>query len=441
MKNAAAISLTVVTALLLVAVAVLGVFLSVSLQTQEQYRLSANNAYEQAYYQLTESMGNMRVNLDKARAAQGNAMICKLMMDASVCCQSASQALYRFSSNGHSAAALTKFVNQAGDYCAYLHGKASRGEQITAEERNTLQKLGDAAALVQEKLAPVREELGAGGYEFSRVLGSLNEEFSGVMNALQDGSTEYPSLIYDGPFSDGLDDKQAKTLTGEEISAQEGEKMAREKLGALGIEGLEYIGEGKADFKSYLYEIKSEHGSGDVQIAARGGAIVQFSFNCEAGEKREFDAGEQAKKFCRALGFEGMTPVWSAEKDGIIYMNLCYEQDGAIVYPDMIKVKINAVDGHVIGCETLSYLFNHTQRQLQKPVLSAEEIKSRSYGELEVQSVRPAVIPTPGGGERLTYEVFGTIGEEKFFVYADPCSGEEVRVLMVVDGEQGELLM
>ena len=51
------------------------------------------------------------------------------------------------------------------------------------------------------------------------------------------------------------------------------------------------------------------------------------------------------------------------------------------------------------------------------------------------------VVMFHGGGERLTYEVFGTIGEEKFFVYVDPCSGEEVRVLMVVDGEQGELLM
>ena len=119
----------------------------------------------------------------------------------------------------------------------------------------------------------------------------------------------------------------------------------------------------------------------------------------------------------------------------------CYKQDGVIIYPDMVKVKINASDGHVTGCETLQYLFNHTQRSLEKPALSSEDILSRKWGELETKSVRLAVIPTPGGGERLAYEVYGTVGEEKFFVYADVNTGREVRVLKVVDSEQGELLI
>ena len=93
------------------------------------------------------------------------------------------------------------------------------------------------------------------------------------------------------------------------------------------------------------------------------------------------------------------------------------------------------------GCETLSYLFNHTSRDVETPQLSEREIMARKYGELETQRVRLAVIPTPGGGERLTYEVYGMVGEEKFFVYADPSTGDEVKVLMVVNGEQGELLI
>ena len=73
--------------------------------------------------------------------------------------------------------------------------------------------------------------------------------------------------------------------------------------------------------------------------------------------------------------------------------------------------------------------------------MGAEDISSRKYGALETESVRLAVIPTPGGGERLAYEVYGTVQEEKFFVYADPETGDEVRVLMDVDGEQGGLLI
>lgn len=441
MEKSTATFMTVLAALLLVAVAVMGVFLNVSVNSEEQYRLSANNDYEQAYYQLTDSVGNMRVNLDKARVTRNAAMMCELMMDASVSCESAAQALYKFSADGYSASALTKFANQVGDYCAYLHSKAARGEEISSSDYAGLQKLSETAALVQEKLAPVRDEMGKGGYEFSSSLGSLNEEFSSIMNALQDGSMEYPSLIYDGPFSDALDERQAKSLTGEKITPQEGATAVNEKLGSLGIDGIEYVGEGKSHFETYLYTIDDEHGSGDVQVAARGGEIVQFTFNCESGEKRAFDPQEQALTFLTALGYEDMTPVWSAQSEGIIYMNLCYTADGVIFYPDMVKVKINAVDGHIIGCETLSYLFNHTSRQTEEPLLTAEEVAARKYGEMQTESVRLAVIPTPGGGERLTYEVYGRVGEDKFFVYVDTTHGDEVRVLMVVDGEQGELLI
>lgn len=441
MNKSAAISMTAITALLLIAVAVLSVFLSVSMQEQGQYRRMANNEYEQAYYRLSESMGNVRVNLDKARVVQDSAMMCELMTDISVSCEGAMQALDKFSADGYSARELSKFTNQVGDYCAYLHSKSARGEEVSASEREMLRKLSQTAALVQEKLSPVRDELGAGGFEFSKKIGALDEEFSAIMNALQDGSTEYPSLIYDGPFSDGLDDKKVKALEGGEITPQEGAEQVAEKLGELGIKGISYIGEGKSRFKTYLYSIDDEHGSGDVQIAAQGGKIVQFSFNCESGEKREFDAEENAVAFVGALGYEGMKPVWSAEADGIIYMNLCFEQEGVIVYPDMVKVKINARDGHVIGCETLSYLLNHAQRTLKKPTLSAKEISERDFGELEIESVRLALIPTPGGGERLTYEVYGKSEGEKFFVYADADTGAQVRVLMVVDGEQGELLI
>ena len=441
MEKSTATFITILAALLLAAVAVMGVFLNISLQSERQYKLEANNDYEQAYYQLTDSVGNMRVNLDKARATHSSAMMCELMMDASVSCESAAQALYKFSADGYSASALTKFANQVGDYCAYLHSKAAKGEEITQSDYSTLQKLSQTAALVQEKLAPVREGMGEGGYEFSSRLGSLNEEFSSIMNALQDGSMEYPSLIYDGPFSDGLDDKQAKSLFGEEITPERGAQIIKEKLGGIGINGVSYAGEGNSHFKTYLYTIDDDHGSGDVQLSAAGGHIVQFTFNCEEGEEKSFNAKESAIAFVSALGYENMTPVWSAESGGIIYMNLCYEQGGVIIYPDMIKVKINALDGHVIGCETLSYLFNHTSRDVETPQLSEREIMARKYGELETQSVRLAVIPTPGGGERLTYEVYGMVGEEKFFVYADPSTGDEVKVLMVVNGEQGELLI
>ena len=51
-----------------------------------------------------------------------------------------------------------------------------------------------------------------------------------------------------------------------------------------------------------------------------------------------------------------------------------------------------------------------------------------------------ALVPTKGGGEALTYEFFGTKGDDKYFVYVDAESGEEMKIMRVLDGERGLLL-
>ena len=438
MNRSAAISVTVITALLLIAVAVLAALLGVYVKDNGSYARAVNSEYTQAYYQLKDSFTNVQSNLSKARVVRGREMLSELMLDTAVCCESAGDALYKFAYSGYSTAAMTKYANQVADYCSYIHNKAVSGDKITDTDYSTLNKLSDVAAKLQEMLGGIGDDIT--NFRFSEGLDKISDEFSGIMSDIQDGSIEYPSLIYDGPFSDGLDEREAKGVTGEDISIEQGAEKVRQMLSDMNVTQVDFVAENTYHFPTYLYSFKTDKGDGDAQITKRGGHLVLLSHNC-SGEKTTDSVRAKAEEFVARLGLKNMKAVWEAEGEGLAYVNLCLEEDGAIIYPDMVKVKISTETGCVVGYEALSYLYNHTDRAASMPAISEEEALSADLGELEPDGIRLAIIPTEGGGERLAYEIYGTVNDLAFFVYIDAETGREVKVMQVIDSDQGKLLL
>ena len=412
MNRSAAISVTVITALLLIAVAVLAALLGVYVKDNGSYARAANSEYTQAYYQLKDSFTNVQTNLSKARVVRGREMLSELMLDTAVCCESAGDALYKFAYSGYSTAAMTKYANQVADYCSYIHNKAVSGDKITDTDYSTLNKLSDVAAKLQEMLGGIGDDIT--NYRFSEGLDKISDEFSGIMSDIQDGSIEYPSLIYDGPFSDGLDEREAKGVTGEDISIEQGAEKVRQMLSDMNVTQVDFVAENTYHFPTYLYSFKTDKGDGDAQITKRGGHLVLLSHNC-SGEKTTDSVRAKAEEFVARLGLKNMKAVWEAEGEGLAYVNLCLEEDGAIIYP--------------------------TDRAASMPAISEEEALSADLGELEPDGIRLAIIPTEGGGERLAYEIYGTVNDLAFFVYIDAETGREVKVMQVIDSDQGKLLL
>jgi len=106
-------------------------------------------------------------------------------------------------------------------------------------------------------------------------------------------------------------------------------------------------------------------------------------------------------------------------------------------------VKVAADSGDILGMEALNYIYNHTARTIAAPTVTEQEAAEAISEYIAVSSCRLALVPTKGGGEALTYEFFGTKGGEngdKYFVYVDAESGEELKIMRVLDGERGLLL-
>ena len=250
-------------------------------------------------------------------------------------------------------------------------------------------------------------------------------------------------MIYDGPFSDALSERQAKALTGDNVDEGRVAEIVRLLIGNANLSDISVKNGSKTYFETYDCEAETPQGKAYVTLAKQGGFPVSFSLP-EASENAanvEVSAAEKAAEtYLLDIGFENMKAVWASLYDNVYYINLALCRDGVILYPDLIKIKVGAESGKVIGMECLNYIYNHEERTLPTPVVTEREAAEAIGEYLELSSCRLALVPTKGGGEALTYEFYGTKGQDKYFVYVDAESGEELKIMRVLDGERGLLL-
>jgi len=250
-------------------------------------------------------------------------------------------------------------------------------------------------------------------------------------------------MIYDGPFSDSMTEREAKAISGEVITEERAKIFAESLLPHANISEISVKDGSKNVFDTYDCELQTERGTAYVTLSKQGGFPV--SMNAPRAEDGEVgltseDAEAIAEGYAAAIGLDEMKAVWASLYENVYFVNLAYVEKDVIVYPDLVKVKVDGVRGEVVGMESLNYIFNHTERTLPTPAVSESDAIAGVSENISVESVRLTLVPTKGDKEKLAYEVYGTKGNEKYFVYLDAATGEELKIMYVVDGDRGLLL-
>ena len=136
-----------------------------------------------------------------------------------------------------------------------------------------------------------------------------------------------------------------------------------------------------------------------------------------------------------------MAETYFQTQENIITINYVYEQNGIVVYPDLIKVKIALDDGEILGVESTGYLNSHTTRTDTIPTISKEQAKAKLNPKLDIQSEKLAIIPTEWKTEILCYEFKGKVDETEFLVYINAKNGREENILVIIETPGGILTM
>ena len=433
----------VVAVILLTAIILLSVFLGLSRSDGKSWMAMSENNMESAYYTLTDSLLNIENNFSKLRVTRDGNLAGEMLIDVAMDSQTAAANLAILSYSGYDMSALVKFCNQVGDYSKYLVTKLTGGEELSEEDYNTLAKLYEATYSIGKKLNAVKDAL-MSGEKIVTGLDEFNSHFAEIADSLVDGSIQYPSLIYDGAFSDSLEERQPKSLSGEDIDPEKQQDNITKILCDYKIKSVKYTGESDNGFTAYVYDVTLEDGSNVyLQLAKKGGSIVMWDkqFDSQQPTLSVEEGVVLAEQYMQKQGYENVKGVYACVTDSVLYVNICYVENDIVIYPDMIKIKVSLDDGKIIGFEGLNYIYNHTERSLETPAVTEGEVRNMDFGGLEVQSVRLALIPLDNGKETLTYEVYGKVGNYAYYVFIDAKTGKAVEVLQVIDSDEGELLM
>lgn len=131
-----------------------------------------------------------------------------------------------------------KFLSQVGDFTETLNRKVASGESISDEERENLRSLITFCDALSGEVSNIRADMFDGSFSFSQKSGELaltgekTEYLAGDMEDAQQSLSDYPTLIYDGPFSDHIMSAQPKMTSGaKEISKENALDAAAAFLG------------------------------------------------------------------------------------------------------------------------------------------------------------------------------------------------------------------
>ena len=447
MSNKQKLIIGIISGVLVAIIITLSVLFGLTVNDRVRLMSDSENRYQRAYYGLVTSLVDIENELAKTRVMTGDSMLEESLEKIDVNCQISNTHLSVLATNTSSMESLSMFFNQLGGYSQYLGNNIARGNKLTTSNAETLNKMWGVSKEYGRLLNGMQAQLSE-GYSFAESLGQIDDEFNMIFEGMDESSVEYPSLIFDGPFSDGVLDRDPKGVVGEDLTDEQAREFLAKYLYGYEIESVNSVTENDNRIPSYIYDVslKGEvERNCTVQIAKKGGMLLLLDLYHYVEEPLlTIDQCKVvAAQYCESIGLVGMEAVWINNNNSTVYVNMCYVQDGIIVYPDMIKIKISLDTGEVIGYEGLNYAFNHEVRKDADivPAITIEDAVLNASAILENIEARLCIIPMNVTTEVLCYELVGEFNGEKYFIYVDAKTGEEIKVLRMIDSNQGELLM
>ncbi len=405
---------------------------------------AAANTSQRAFYEFVGYVDNMETDMSKLFVSSDENLRQKILRDLTVKSNLADASLSQLPMTDDFKFYTSKYINQVGDYTKYLNDRLIDGYSITENEYKDLARLYEANKKLKTSLSELAGKIDE-NYDFDMLAdNNPNDLILSGFNGLEENAADYPEMIYDGPFSDGLEARKPKGITGERIN----EFIAKEKFekifGEYGLEKTQVVGMTE-NSKIECYNVTANTDRGDIfaQFSVVGGHLVSFSSfkECEKINLGEEECVGIAGRFLESVGLKNMTCVWAQTDENTVTLNFVYTIGDVLVYPDMVKINVCRENGRVIGMDADSYYINHTVRKIENPAHTMAEAREKAEKNIEVSSASMAITPKGNGHEIFAYEFIGTKDGSTYYIYIDANTLKESDIFRLVETEQGEMLL
>ena len=421
----------------------------------EDYRRQLDNGYRQAFTELTTAAGELDAALEKVTYATTPSLFASLCAQAYAKALAAQTALGELPYGNVELEQTAAFFAKAGDY-AMAMARGTNGEGVcTDENRETLRGLAAAAGELSATLQALQLQLDGGALHPEDVaavearLAAAQEDGEPVTSgsAFQTVEADFPqvpTLIYDGPFSEHLSGRTPQMLEGLPQVTEEEARRAAAAFAGLRAEVFTRTSDGAGNLPAWGFSALADGGELYVEITKQGGQVLQMLSSRPVGEAAlsRKEGVEQAAAFLEEHGYRDMAPSYFLEGDGILTVHFAPVLDGVYCYPDLVKVGVALDNGDVVSFEAHGYLMKHGAREPAAPAVSADEAAERVDSSLTVLSRQLALIPTGGEYEVLCHEFKCQNADGgHVLVYVNAATGQQERILLLLEDENGTLVI
>lgn len=410
----------------------------------EQYEKQLSVAQQRTISTLSSYISTLENDLRKMQYVNTSTMASGLSLSLCRASAGAKNCLSELSAGETQLSTINKFLSQSADYVQSLTKRIADGENLTEKDHAQIAELYRYANELASKISYMEEVMYSGEIDFSDAIstlgqltdnGDLSLSYSDTVSDAEKSFSDYPTLIYDGPFSDNMLKKESVMLKNEkEINANQAKKKAAEFSG-IAEENLIRQEDENGRIKAYVFYCDGT----SVAVTKNGGYLMYLLSDTYAGEEKKTteDAVTIARKYLEKHGFSSLKDSYYSVSDGICTINFAHTVNDVICYPDLIKVGVALDTGKIVSADTSGYLMNHKDRNIPSDVISSGEAERALSSTLTVTDRKTAFIPMSDGNEVYTYEFLCRDKDgNDILVYVNAATGKEadIKLLMYSDG-------
>ena len=409
----------------------------VSLKRQLAHR------YQSAMENLSSEMENISVTLSKALYTGTASTLTSLTNELVLQAGTAASALAELPIKHESLETVSQFLSQVSDYSLVLARNVVRGGSISDEERKNLATLSKVAQNLSNSLDEAKTMYNGAENWADNIENALkgSEKVGEIENSIteaEESLSDYPTLIYDGPFSDHILDKESELLkNSKEISREEAREIAAATVG-LDSDKLSNNPDEEGKIRAFVFGFEN----GVIAVTKQGGYVLYFRNNREiqSSEPDYEKAVRLAKKYVESLNMGNFKTSYYFADEGMCVINFAYVQGDTVCYPDLIKVGVAMDTGEIVFYEAAGYIMNHKARTLKVPENTSEKATNVISSHLKVKQIGLAIIPSGGENELYCYELL-CVGEnnEEILVYVNTETLYEELILILLKTDGGVL--
>ncbi|MEI7024576.1 germination protein YpeB [Paenibacillus sp. y28] len=311
---------------------------------------------------------------------------------------------------------------------------------LAPEEIETMNSLFERSKEIASELRGVQDKVITNNLRWMDVESAMATEKSTADNVIIDGFTtvdkkvgEYSELNWGPSMASVFQKRSLQMLSGNDVTAEEVKEKAA-KFAGISDPGTIQVAENApgTEYSSFSATVTdpSTGREKSMDFSKKGGQLLWYMAPRDVtGNTLTVDqAKDNGHQFLADRGYPEMTAISYDEYNNVANIVYATKQDDVLLMTDKITLQIALDNGEVIQVQAVDFVHEHKPRNIEKPVMSAEQAREKLNKNFQIRSQQLALIKNDLDEEVLCYQYTGSMSDGNYRVYVNANNGFEEKV-------------